>query len=90
MAYRYRITLLEWDKNYPPYNDTIYADLEIDMPVFTNLKKAIDWVDSHREKLLKLATKQGHYAIDCDIEKWCGDYINGIVYSTNLWERKRK
>ena len=89
MAYNYRITLLEWE-TFNNYAETIYADLEIDLPRFTNLKKAIEWVDSHRAKLLKLCEKQGHIAIDCDIEKWCGDYINGVVYTTNLWERKKQ
>lgn len=86
MRNTYRITIIEWENSYT-FRETIYVDYLIKMPKFRRLNKAIAYVERHRNELLKLSDKNGLRAIDVNIEEWYKDTINGIAYTTNLWER---
>lgn len=86
MRNTYRITIIEWQNSYT-FRDTIYVDNFIKIHKFRKLNKAIAYVERHRNELLKLSDKNGLQAIDVNIEEWYKDAINGIAYTTNLWER---
>lgn len=86
MRNTYRITIIEWE-NQNTCGDTIYVDYLIKIPKFRKLEKAIKYVETYKDRLLALSETNGHIAIDVNIEEWYKDAINGIAYTTNLWER---